>query len=335
MNEETYTYLLIERLKGAISEPDSIQLDEWLNANPTHRDIALKIEKTWHLSFQEADEAAISIDNDADYKAIWKKINQTDAPTMTVTHQSNRTWWRAAAAILLLVTAGGLFWKLSHTTEMLRLVTAAGERKDILLADGTHIWLNENTQLEYPAQWDGSVRAVSCNGEAFFEVAKDASHPFEVLTTVGTVRVLGTAFDVRQRADEMVLEVAVREGKVRVQPKNSTNTADLIAGDAIQYDASKQTLTRIQNPAGLLFAWQSGELTFQGMPLATVVKTLEQHYGKTIKLSNPNIGTCTFSNKYPTNLPLKAIIDDICVVFGIKSRISDTEIVLDGGNCQH
>jgi transmembrane sensor len=335
MNEETYASLLIERLKGTISEQNNIQLDEWLNADPTHRDIAFKLEKAWHLSFQETDEAVISIDTDADYKAIWEKIDQSDASIMTVTHQNNRTWWRAAAAILLLVTAGGLFWKLSHTTEMLRLVTAAGERKDILLADGTHIWLNENTQLEYPAQWDGPTRTVSCNGEAFFEVAKDAAHPFEVLTTLGTVRVLGTAFDVRQKADEMVLKVAVREGKVRVQPKNSTSSADLVAGDAIQYDASKQILTRIQNPAGLLFAWQSGELTFQGMPLSEVVKTLEQHYGKTIKLSNPSIGTCTFSNKYPTNLPLKAIIDDICVVFGIKSHISDTEIVLDGGNCQH
>jgi transmembrane sensor len=335
MNEETYTHLLIAQLKGTLSEQESIQLQKWLNADPTHRDIATHIEKAWQLSFQEADETAVSVDNEADYKAIWKKIDQTDAPTMTVTHHSNRTWWRAAAAVLLLVTAGGLFWKLSHTTEMLRLVTAAGERKDIVLADGTHIWLNENTQLEYPAQWDGSIRAVSCHGEAFFEVAKDAAHPFEVHTNLGTVRVLGTAFDVRQRADEMLLAVAVRAGKVRVQPKNSTNTADLIAGDAIQYDATKQTLTRIQNPAGLLFAWQSGELTFQAMPLAAVIKTLEQHYGKTIKLSNTNIGTCTFSNKYPTNLPLKAILDDICVVFGIKSRISDTEIVLEGGNCQH
>jgi ferric-dicitrate binding protein FerR (iron transport regulator) len=335
MNEETYTYLLIERLKGTISEQDSIQLHEWVIADPIHQNIALQIEKAWQLSFQEATEAPISIDTDADYKAIWQKIDQTETPSMMVTHQSNRTWWRAAAAILLLVTAGGLYWKLSNTTEMLRLVTAAGERKDILLADGTHIWLNENTQLEYPAQWDGTTRTVSCNGEAFFEVAKDAAHPFEVLTTLGTVRVLGTAFDVRQKADEMILEVAVRTGKVRVQPKNSTNSADLVAGDAIQYDATKQTLTRIQNPAGLLFAWQSGELIFQAMPLRDVVKTLEQHYGKTIKLSNPDIETCTFSNKYPTNLPLKAIIDDICIVFGTKSRISDTEIVLDGGKCQH
>jgi transmembrane sensor len=332
MNEETATYLIIQRIKGNLTAIESDNLEQWLNENPAHLALAKKIERTWELSLQAEDNANISLDEEADYNLIMTKIGQNKEIPMQITHQ-RRNWLKVAAAILFLLTAGGLFWKFSgNEPELVSIVTKVGEKKDFLLPDGSHIWLNENTQITYPAKWDSELRNVTCSGEAFFEVTKDAQHPFEVSTSLGNVRVLGTAFEVKNYQN--TLEVAVKEGKVQVNPKNSTNKTDLVAGEAIRYDASKQTLTRIANPAGVLFAWQSGEVAFDAIPMSEVIVVLEQLYKINIKLSNPALESCTYSSRYATNLPLQTILKDICVVFGAQSKISGTEIEILGGNCK-
>jgi transmembrane sensor len=334
MNEETATHLIIQRIKGNITADDAAKLELWLSENPLHIELAQKVERTWELSLQAEADAAVSFDEEADYNTILGKIGQKDAVPMQITYQ-RRSWLRVAAAVLFLLTAGGLYWKFSENEpEMVSFATKMGEKKDIVLPDGSHVWLNENTQFSYPAKWATDLRGVTCSGQAFFEVAKNAQHPFEVRTLLGTVRVLGTTFEVKQRSEENTLEVAVKEGKVQLNPKNSTSKTDLVAGDAFRYDATKQTITRIANPAGVLFAWQSGEVAFDAIPMSEVIVVLEQLYKINIKLSNPALESCTYSSRYATNLPLQTILKDICVVFGAQSRITGTEIEILGGNCK-
>jgi transmembrane sensor len=334
MNEETATYLIIQRIKGEITAEDAAKLELWLTENPQHYELVKKVERTWELSLQAEDDASVSFDEEADFNSILGKIDQKDAVPMQITHQ-RRSWLSVAAAVLFLLTAGGLYWKFSaNQPKMVSFATKVGEKKDFVLPDGSHVWLNENTQISYPNKWDTDLRTVTCSGEAFFEVTKNAQHPFEVRTNLGTIRVLGTTFEVKQRSEENTLEVAVKEGKVQLNPKNSTNKTDLVAGDAFRYDATKQTISRIANPAGVLFAWQSGEVAFDAIPMSEVIVVLEQLYKITIKLNNPALELCTYSSRYATNLPLQTILKDICVVFEAQSRITGTEIEILGGNCK-
>jgi transmembrane sensor len=335
MKEETATYLILERLKGTISMSDAEKLDAWLAISKDNILLSKKIERTWELSLQAEDENSVSFDKEADYNQILGKIKQTkSAPNLKIVHK-RRSWLSIAAAILFLLSAGALFWKIyQFSPEMLEFATKIGEKKDILLPDGSHIWLNENTKIAYPKQWTSDIRLVNCEGEAYFEVAKDAAHPFVVHTQLGEVRVLGTTFMVNQKSDSKILEVAVKEGKVAVTVEKIGKKAELVAGDAIRFDETAKTLTRLENPADAIFTWKTGEFSFDALSLSEVAEVLEQLYKAKIKFTNPALQSCKYSSRYTTNLPISAIVKDICVVFGATSKMSGNEIEIVGGSCK-
>jgi transmembrane sensor len=334
MKEETATYLLIERLKGTISTNDDEKLDAWLSADEGNEILAQKIERTWELSFQNEASMAVNFDANTDFKQLMAKIIEKKEETPFQIMFSRQSWLRIAAAVLFIITSGVIYWKiLTKPAEMMEFATNMGEKKDITLPDGSHIWLNENTKIAYPKKWQEGIRLVTCAGEAFFEVTKDATHPFVVQTKLGEVRVIGTAFTVNHKSNSKILEIAVKEGKVAVTPDKLGKKAELVAGDAIRFDASNQTLTRLENPAGAMYAWKTGEFSFDALSLSEVSEVLGQLYNINVKI-NPALQSCKYSSRYTTNLPLSSIVKDICVVFGATSKMTGNEIVIEGGSCK-
>ena len=96
------------------------------------------------------------------------------------------------------------------------LYTPAGQRAQLVLQDGTEVWLNAKSKLTYPAQFKGAERRVTVEGEAFFNVAKDPSKPFIVSTQEVDMKVLGTQFNVFCYPDAGYLRTSLLEGSVRV-----------------------------------------------------------------------------------------------------------------------
>ena len=100
---------------------------------------------------------------------------------------------------------------------------AKGVKSTIELADGSKIWLNADSKVQYPALFNGSTREVYLNGEAFFDIAKNPSKPFIIHLSNGTVRVLGTSFNIKAYDNEPVVETSVATGKVAFIPKLKNN----------------------------------------------------------------------------------------------------------------
>ena len=107
----------------------------------------------------------------------------------------------AAAALLALVVCGEYLFLRSRyeRAPSVCLVTARGSKSEFTLPDGTRVWLNGDSRLSYPETFDAGIRRVRLDGEAFFQVRHDASHPFVVDMEVMQVEVLGTEFDARHR----------------------------------------------------------------------------------------------------------------------------------------
>ncbi|MBO9732858.1 MAG: FecR domain-containing protein [Chitinophaga sp.] len=127
--------------------------------------------------------------------------------------------WRkmAAAAAVLLLVAGAAVWIWSpRANRQLALDTAEGVRKKVSLEDGTQVWLNVGSHLTYPANISSSNREVYLRGEAFFEVAQQAAHPFIIHTANLNVQVLGTRFNVKAYDGEGSIETTLVEGRVAV-----------------------------------------------------------------------------------------------------------------------
>lgn len=218
-----------------------------------------------------------------------------------------------AAALLMAFFMGRKWWSQPKMADDNRqqLITHKGSRSEVKLPDGTTVWLNAGSKLDYPKQFTGKQREVILEGEAFFTVVKDAQRPFTVRTKSFSIRVLGTTFNVRAypQEDSAVtslvtgeVEVVLDEKKnqvVRLKPneKLSIPTAVILeeTETAAAPDAPPVVIKLIKSPLTVLrdtviteTAWVENKLAFKRVPLEKVAVMLEQWFGAEIRFKNNN-----------------------------------------------
>ncbi len=155
--------------------------------------------------------------------------------------------------------------------------TLAGEKTTIELPDASTVIVNAQSEIQYSkSNWDNK-REVELQGEAFFKVAKGAK--FDVVTSEGTVSVVGTQFNVKQRGN--YFEVECFEGVVKVTSQNATE--QLTAGDRFRFSNGKVALekTVYQNPQ-----WTKNVSSFERVPLSEVFSELERQYNIEVRMEN-------------------------------------------------
>lgn len=157
----------------------------------------------------------------------------------------------------------------------------AGQRRTIMLEDGTKVILNAGSKLSYPEKFLKDKREIVLEGEAFFEVARDTSRPFIVASGEVFTTVLGTSFNIRAYQDEQNVQVAVASGKVKVN--HGEENCYLLPGKAVNYDAEDNTLAVLDFKQEEVLSWKEGIIYFKDASFEEVVKTLERWYGVEIE----------------------------------------------------
>jgi ferric-dicitrate binding protein FerR (iron transport regulator) len=154
----------------------------------------------------------------------------------------------------------------------------------VTLNDGTRVWLNSESSLRYPVAFWGGERRVEITGEAYFEVAHDASQPFIVSTDKrGEVRVLGTHFNVNSYHDEPSLRVTLLEGSVYFKANGSPGSAMLKPGEqAVLKDNQVQVVKNTDLLAAT--AWKDNRFYFIGNDIETIRRQLSRWYDVDISL---------------------------------------------------
>ncbi|MFD2553109.1 FecR family protein [Sphingobacterium tabacisoli] len=147
----------------------------------------------------------------------------------------------------------------AHTSATI-VVPAAGQYR-ITLSDGTKVWLNSVSSLRYPVQFSGSERRVVLSGEAYFEVQKDASHPFIVESEGQEIKVLGTKFNISAYRSFPHITTLL-EGAVEVS--NGTAVQKLAPGQQVQVSNGKMSLIKGNIDLEEVTAWKNGYFKFNG-----------------------------------------------------------------------
>jgi transmembrane sensor len=214
--------------------------------------------------------------------------NQTQKPTLTVVHSTKR-WLSIAAAVAVLVTGSFLLWNKIQSTKNLLTVgvrlTQSNEIKTETLEDGTVVTLNKNSKISW--EFNGNQRKVTLTGMAHFEVARDEAKPFIIEGQQGSVKVLGTGFDVISYPNKQQ-KVIVHHGKVEVKSKfelkGKSNTAILTKNmkAVIDVDGSAVAISQITDANSI--QWADGKLVFKNTPLPDVIEAMEIFYGTTIEI---------------------------------------------------
>ncbi len=255
--------------------------------------------------------------SDYDSQKVWPQVLKAAQDG-----RSNLTFiysrFRQVAAVALIVIAGSLFayfmmQQHPKATTTIARKTMAGRTDSVLLADGTMVWLNRNSKLFYPEKFKGKNRTVKLEGEAFFEVAKNASQPFIIETNHSEVTVLGTSFNVD--ADTMSTAVQVSTGKVKVKSTHLDFETELLPSEMALVTADGLEKTLINDPNYL--AWKTGIFIFDNTSLNQVVEDLNRYYQKPIVLKTDKTGLL-FSARFEKAKQVD-IIEIIKVTFNLNS----------------
>lgn len=147
----------------------------------------------------------------------------------------------------------------------------------VVLSDGTKVWINSGSELEFPNRFGGDTREVNLKGEAYFEVTSDPEKPFYVQVGESRVRVLGTAFNVMAYQEERQTEVALLQGKVSFDVADKAYV--LVPGEiAILDRESGRTIVR-KGDVEAIVDWKAGRFNFEDMPLEKLTQKLARWYG--------------------------------------------------------
>lgn len=185
------------------------------------------------------------------------------------------------------------------------LIVPYGKRSNLKLSDGTMVWLNAGSKLVYPTAFNSKTREVYLVGEASFDVAHDAEHPFKVLTGNQEIEVLGTVFNVSSYPDDIDNFVVLKSGSVKVAHNIQAKKNLFSRGNKIESvitPGTKANLNLITNKVTTkqvnvddYFAWMDGVLILKNNDLNFIVKKLSRYYNIKIAIENKELSNETFS----------------------------------------
>ncbi len=169
----------------------------------------------------------------------------------------------------------------AETTVFNEIRTPRGGQYQVILSDGTHVWLNAETTLRFPVVFNGEDRRVDLTGEAYFEVAKDQHRPFRVMTSVSLVEVFGTHFNVNAYADEAYVRTTLLEGSVGVRSSKEASGMKLrmlSPGQqaAVRPDGSVKVDDRADTEEAI--AWKNGRFQFNSADIRSIMRQIARWY---------------------------------------------------------
>ena len=262
-----------------------------------------------------------NIDTDPiDVDKAWEKLNrriETETPVITLRKPSFiQTFTRIAAMVVIVAGLGWLFFEVA-VPEKITVASASDQKNvEVMLSDGSLVYLNRNSSLTYPKHFRNRSRQVSLEGEAFFDIARDAARPFVIDAGKATVRVLGTSFNVITNNGNNEVEVFVSSGKVMVTSADGSGSETLepdYVGRVSDKEISQERNTNIN-----YLSWHTNMLVFDGERLEKVFIDMKRTFDIDITAADPAINDYRLSSPFEDQ-PHDTIIKVICTTFNLHS----------------
>jgi ferric-dicitrate binding protein FerR (iron transport regulator) len=280
-------------------------VDEWNQVADEHEAL---IERWPIVGIAPSAEWISGMESRLDNVTVEKETPVVEMSSTSSSMQGGRSKvWMAAASVAAVIALGALWYtqqgkskvEVVHNEPVAAPVLAQhmdvqrGERaKQLVLPDGSKVWLNSASTLKYPTTFGGPVRVVQLSGEAFFEVAKDANKPFKVMIKDAEVDVLGTKFDIMAYDDEHVSKTTLMDGVVKIRTGSHEFTMN--PGDQVQVNYPLSPIDqRTGGIATMAFipnvnivnvsSWLKGGVEFENADLGEVMRSMGRYYNVDIQ----------------------------------------------------
>lgn len=253
---------------------------------------------------------------------------------LPVHRMPGRRLWLAAVSVVLLILAGAWWWSGRSAqsydanfaaTEIWE--SPAGQRRQVVLPDGSEVILNANSRLEVGIDFNKKNRLLRLHGQAFFKVAHDASLPFVVHSGEFSTTALGTAFYVNARNLQQGYTVNLLEGKVKLQTAGGSSDM-LLPGQQGAWRKTAKQFEKNRFDTSYLHQWVSGVLAFRQIESGQVFALLEQWYGLQIVDRRAHPRHVIITGDY-TGQPLQDILKAICFSLTCRFKQENDTIIIE------
>lgn len=299
-------------------------------------------EREWEaavLAFQEDSERKNEEAELPDQQLLYQRIKSLTVPKVRI--KPLRWIGYAASAILISAIVYFTFPLQNKHAVMAKNEPAkpAAEKQTghrwIKLPDGSSVQLNSNSRLEYADSFEGQKnREVTLYGEAFFDVAHDAAHPFIIHTGKIKTTVLGTAFNISAYDHEKAVTVTVTRGKVMVQ-RTGQMLAVLVPNEQLSWKPEVKTVKKYSVDATIASAWKAQDLIMDDITLQQAAILIAKRYHLTVTFKTEKVKKCRFTAAFLNRNEISQVIQVLTDITGASFELKDNHLFIDGPGCEN
>lgn len=273
--------IIIRYLENRCSEEDFVLINEWMKESDENAGELFRMEEIYQLGKFPFEEENLVVRAE---RRLGRRLEQENQKKQEVFKLRSVLRYAAAIVGVMVLAAGLAYWFRNKAEELVVASAAHGQVREMLLPDGTKVWLNQSSVLKYPRAFEGKERHVYLDGEAYFEVARNHEKPFMVKSPAMDVRVLGTSFNIKCRPDNSFAETTLIEGEVEVKDKSDKGRITLLPGQKAVLNRVTGRMQVKQVDPKMEIVWHNDLIPFEKSSIFQIAAALERFYGVKIIL---------------------------------------------------
>ena len=317
--------IIIRYLENRCSEEDFVLINEWMKESDENAGELFRMEEIYQLGKFPFEEENLVVRAE---RRLGRRLEQENQKKQEVFKLRSVLRYAAAIVGVIVLAAGLAYWFRNKAEELVVASAAHGQVREMLLPDGTKVWLNQSSVLKYPRAFEGKERHVYLDGEAYFEVSKNPKKPFRVKANGVTIRVLGTHFNVNAYAADSLVETTLLEGSVSVSNNANGKQMILKPNETAIYRKSTGILSmHINANAQNEISWREGVLSFNDISMGEIARQLSHHFNVTIQIKSEQLRNYKLNARFKQNETLEEILEMLAPIVGFTYHMPQSNLI--------
>ena len=307
------------------------EFKRWLSDPKTQTEVGSWLSENWATSAE--------IDSNTLIETVFTQIQEYQKEHQLKSRFSVtrilKLYQKIAAFLLIPVIGLGILYWVNQYSQSAgpysETIAPRGQKSQIVLADGTKVWLNSDTKIRYPGNFSKNQRDIYLDGEAFFEVSKNERQPFVVHTSGVNVKVLGTKFNVKAYSDENQIETSLFEGKVNLLLNSSsgkTTEKEVKPGQSFVYSKTDRQLALNRFPQDEINGWKKNQLIFKDDTFSHLVRKIERWYNVKVMYDEKQFNDRRLTVELYEGERLDRLMEIISLALSVNYEYENGEVVL-------
>lgn len=322
--------ILSRILNGEATPDEKNQFYQSLAQNEQEQEIFYQVKSLWlRTSVYKT-----TTDVNSEFDELWTKIRKDSHRSQSLYHRLVQY----AAIIIFLIGIGSLigyylaYDPARNLSEIQHYSSMKGSVSMVEFGDGTKVWLNSDSKMNYRFDKKGKKRLAELSGEAYFEVAHSDDFPFLVKTGKITIRDLGTTFNVKAYPDDQYIETSLIEGRVDILNEKHKSMLELKPGEKATYYPEQSKIETGTLELNVLSAWREGKFIVRDQKLSDIFKEISRWYDVRFKFERESLQDLRFTGNIKKSTSLQNILNMLKLTADFNYRIVEdsekTDIVV-------